>query len=296
MKTRSNRRANGRLIAATLALILMALGAITLFQPKLVASSPYVRCVSPAAMRGDLNTNPSKKMVAQMMVSAAENSSLRWEEQVGYLEYNVEGSTKWNRGYTGGIIGFTSRTSDMLELVRRYDAAEPDNPLTPFLPALEKVNGTSSKSGLGAAFEQAWTSAANDPAFIDAQDELAREWYLTPALEQANEDGLRSLGQFAYYDAMVQHGSSGFATIHRAAAKDATPPSKGGQEEEWLDAFFTAREEYMSQEVSDVTMTRVTTAQRGLLRAGELDLRAPLAWDVYGDHFRIEVAPFCGLF
>ncbi|MPM48221.1 hypothetical protein SDC9_94945 [bioreactor metagenome] len=49
----------------------------------------------------------------------------------------------------------------------------------------------------------------------------------------------------------------------------------------------------MLQEVSSGTATRVSTAQRGLLAAGELDLRAPLAWDIYGDHFRLEVSPLC---
>ena len=164
-------------------------------------------------------------------MGSAENSSLYREDQVGYLEYNVEGSEEWNRGYTGGIIGFTSRTASMLELVRRYDALQPGNPLSPFLPALEAVNGTSSIEGLGPSYEQAWAEAATDPRFLDAQRGLAKDWYLRPALHQAAEDGLQGFGQFAYYDAMIQHGKSGFETIRGDALRAAVPPAQGGDED-----------------------------------------------------------------
>lgn len=285
-----------RTVATFAALVVLIAGVATVTEPAVPRNTPFVRCVSPRALAGDLHSNPQKQLVAQMMVSTAEYSSLYWEDQVVSLHYNVEDSDQWNRGYTGGIIGFTSKTASMAELVRRYAATRPQgNPLAPFLPALEAVNGTSSAAGLGQDFERAWKEAATDSVFRDSQLQLAREWYLTPALQAADADGLRPLGQFAYYDAMVQHGSGGFTTIHDKARQHASPPSEGGDEETWLDAWFTAREEYMGREVSQSTATRVSTAQRGLLASGEMNLRAPLAWDIYGDHFRIEVAPFCGL-
>ena len=273
--------------------VLALLTVMTVIPPRLHGATPRVRCVSPLALRGDLNSNPQKQLVAQMMVSSAEYSTLHWEDEVGALHYNVEGSDTWNRGYTGGIIGFTSKTSSMAELVRRYTAAQPLNELAPFLPVLEAVNGTSSTTGLGPDFEQAWQDSASDPVFGDTQLRLAHEWDRAPALDQANRDGLRSLGQFAYYDAMVQHGSSGFEAVHQDALLHATPPSNGGDETAWLTAWFTAREEYMLREVSAGTATRVSTAQRGLLADGALDLTAPLQWDIYGDHFSLRLAPFC---
>lgn len=288
--------AAGRAVGATAvaALLLLALVAVTTLQPRWVRGDEFVRCVSPSALWGDLGSNPAKREVAQMLVGSAENSSLYWEDQVGYLEYNVEHNDAWNRGYTGGIIGFTSRTSSMAEVVRRYVAARPeDNPLAAFLPALEAVDGTSSTAGLGAPYEQAWRAAAEDSQFLQAQLDVARDWYLGPALELADADELGAFGQFAYYDAMVQHGDSGVATIRADALRTASPPSQGGDEEQWLQAFLDAREQFMTKEVSPATATRVTTAQQGLLDAGELDLRAPLEWDIYGDHFRIDVAPFC---
>ena len=54
--------------------------------------------------------NPAKKEIAMQLVSAAENSSLDWKAQYAYIEYNVEHNAKENRGYTAGIIGFTSAT------------------------------------------------------------------------------------------------------------------------------------------------------------------------------------------
>ncbi len=297
-RTRTSRPAGKNRVVkfVVLAVVMSSLVALAVLMPSLVPrTNQFVRCVPPAALIGDLHSNPRMRDVAQMMVGSAENSSLYWEDNVGFLQYNVEGSDEWNRGYTGGIIGFTSRTSSMLELVRRYDALEPDNPLSPFLPALEAVNGTSSIKGLGAGYEQAWEEAAADPRFLKAQLGLAWDWYLEPALQQAAADGLHAFGQFVYYDAMIHHGISGFETIHQDAEGVALPPTEGGEETEWLQAWLDAREVYMTQEVSEITATRVTTAQQGLLDAGELQLRAPLEWEIYGDHFRIQVAPFCSL-
>ena len=77
------------------------------------------------------------------LVSTAENSSTDWKAQYSYIEDIDDG-----RGYTAGIIGFCSGTGDMLELVQAYTATEPGNPLAPYLPALEAVNGTDSHEGL----------------------------------------------------------------------------------------------------------------------------------------------------
>ncbi len=114
--------------------------------------------------------DPAKKDIAMQLVSSAENSSLNWKGQYGYIQYNVEHNAEENRGYTAGIIGFTSATHDMLEVVRYYNKIAPDNLLTPFLPALKKVDGTSSRVGLGPAFRAAWKTAAGDPQFRKAQD------------------------------------------------------------------------------------------------------------------------------
>ena len=129
--------------------------------------------------------DPAKKEIAMQLVSSAENSTLDWKSQYGYIEYNVEHNEKENRGYTAGIIGFTSRTHDMLELVEYYEKIAPGNALAKYLPVLRKVDGTSSRAGLGKAFERDWKSAGKDPKFCQAQDHERDRTYFDPAVEQA---------------------------------------------------------------------------------------------------------------
>jgi chitosanase len=229
---------------------------------------------------------PAKKEIAMRLVSAAENSSLDWQDQYGYIEYNVEGNDDENRGYTAGIIGFTSRTHDMLELVRRYDKAAPNNPLSPFLAALAKVDGSSSKQGLGPAFIAAWKQAAADPKFRAAQDAERDRVYFNPAVDQAIEDGLHELGQFIYYDAAVMHG--GIGRMRRRALERAKTPAQGGDEAAYLEAFLDERRAEMKREEGHQDTSRVDAAQRKFLRAGNLTLELPLEFSVYGDPYRID--------
>jgi len=226
------------------------------------------------------------------LVSAAENSSLDWKAQYGYIEYNVEHNAEENRGYTAGIIGFTSRTHDMLELVRLYAKAAPDSALVKFLPTLERVDGSSSRKGLGKAFEKAWKEAADDPKFREAQDHERDRVYFDPAVDQAQADGLHELGQFIYYDAIVMHGggddANSFGGIRAAALKIARPPSQGGDEAAYLNAFLDCRRMAMLAEKGHQDTTRVDTMQRKFLREGNLSLKPPLEFKVYGDDYKIE--------
>lgn len=257
--------------------------------PSLVASSPNeVRASAARSQPGapsDLAA-PAAKAVAMELVSSAENSSVDWRAQFGYLEDIGDG-----RGYTGGIIGFCSGTGDMLELVTGYVSVRPDTPLARFLPALERVNGTASHRGLGAPFVRAWQAAAKDQAFQQAQEGERDRVYFDPAVAQAKRDGLRALGQFAYYDAMVMHGPGddllSFGGIRATALRHAKSPAQGGEEDAYLNAFLDARVAAMKTEEAHEDVSRVEDAQRVFLRAGNFDLQPPLAWKVYGDSFRI---------
>lgn len=244
------------------------------------ASSP------PPHVGGDDLDSPAKKDIAMRLVSSAENSSLDWRAQYSYIEDIGDG-----RGYTAGIIGFCSGTSDMLELVEAYTDASPDNPLASYLPALRQVNGSDSHEGLDPGFTAAWELAAVDPAFQAAQDHERDTVYFDPAVAQAKADGLHALGQFAYYDAIVMHGPGdtpvSFGGIRKAALEAAKPPSQGGDEATYLNAFLDAREAAMLTEEAHSDTTRVSTAQRVFLREGNLDLNLPLVWTVYGDPFSI---------
>jgi chitosanase len=234
---------------------------------------------------GDLAV-PASRDIAMQLVSSAENSSLDWRAQYGYLEDIGD-----DRGYTGGLVGFTSGTGDMLELVEDYTRAEPGNPLAPFLPALRTVNGSASHDGLGAPFEAAWAAAAADPSFQQAQDDLVDRMYFDPAVTRAKKDGLGALGQFVYFDAMVMHGPgsdhASFGGIRAAAIKTTDTPAEGGDETAYLNAFLDQRVRVMREEAAHDDVSRVSTEQRLFLRQGNLSLAPPLRWRTYGDPYVI---------
>jgi chitosanase len=247
--------------------------------PLVRGQSPSTRPVKPGLME------PAQKEIAMQLVSAAENSSLDWKAQYGYIEFNVEHNAKENRGYTGGIVGFTSRTHDMLAMVRLYDEIAPHNLLSKYLPALEQVDGTPSQKGLGEQFERDWRAAGSDAKFRLAQDRQRDLLYFNPAVTIAQSDGLHELGQFAYYDAAVMHGSCD--EIRSVAMRKAKTPAQGGDEAVYLDAFLDARVIAMKREEAHGDVSRVETEQRVFLRGGNLALELPLRFRTYGDSYVI---------
>ncbi|MEU2776984.1 chitosanase [Streptomyces sp. NPDC007162] len=230
--------------------------------------------------------DPAKKEIAMKLVSSAENSSLDWKAQYKYIEDIGDG-----RGYTAGIIGFCSGTGDMLDLVQLYTDRKPGNVLAKYLPALRRVNGTDSHSGLDPNFPADWRKAAQDTAFQQAQNDERDRVYFNPAVQQGKTDGLGTLGQFTYYDAIVMHGdgddATSFRNIRKRALGHAKPPAQGGNETTYLNAFLDARVWAMKQEEAHSDTTRVDTEQRVFLRNGNLCLDTPLNWKVYGDSYHI---------
>jgi len=262
-----------------------------------VAATPATSFASPFTPRTDAAQqvtkvtatgldDPAKKEIAMKIVSSAENSSLDWKAQYKYIEDIDDG-----RGYTAGIIGFCSGTGDMLDLVKLYKARKPGNVLEKYLPALERVNGSDSHSGLDPNFTKDWRTAAGDSVFKAAQDSERDRVYFNPAVSQGKSDGVGTLGQFIYYDAIVMHGpgsdSTSFGGIRKRALGKAKPPSQGGNETTWLNAFLDARVWAMKQEEAHSDTSRVDTAQRVFLRNGNLNLNTPLDWKVYGDSYHI---------
>ncbi|WP_229848047.1 chitosanase [Kitasatospora griseola] len=233
------------------------------------------------APRPDL-TDPKWKEYAQQLVSSAENSTLDWRSQYPYIEDIGDG-----HGYTAGIIGFCSGTGDLADVITRYTQLKPGNILAKYLPALAMLDGSASHQGLDPTFVGDWQRAAADPLLQQAQNEERDRQYFTPAVTQAKADGLHALGQFAYYDAIVVHGPRGFATIRTAALAKATTPVKGGNETTYLNAFLDARKAYMLAGNPNRNTSRIDTEQRVFLQAGNLDLRPPLNWKVYGDSYTI---------
>ncbi|MFF2428227.1 chitosanase [Streptomyces mirabilis] len=229
---------------------------------------------------------PDKKELAQKLVASAENSTLDWRSAYAYIEDIGDG-----QGYTAGLIGFCTGTHDLLVLVEGYTKDHPGNGLARYLPALRKVDGTDSHEGLGPGFVAAWRKEASVTAFRRAQDAERDRVYFDPAVRRAKLDGLGTLGQFIYYDAMVMHGpgtgAGGFYDLRARAMAQADTPAEGGSEKTYLDLFLDVRRAAMKAESTHRDTTRIDTAQRLFLYDGNLDLRTPLEWKVYGETYKV---------
>lgn len=258
-----------------------ALADIAAYGPAKVAGRVTESAPVSAALTAGLE-NAGKREAAFQLVSSAENSTLTWRNSYGYIEDIGDG-----RGYTAGIVGFCSGTSDMLAAVTEYTRRKPRNVLAAYLPALRTVDGSDSHAGLDPGFPAAWKAAARDPVFQKVQEDERNRVYLNPSTVIARGDGLRALGQFVYFDAAVMHGVSGLRAIRAQALRTAKTPAQGGDEIAYLNAFLDARVAEMRTEEAHSDTTRVDTAQRLFLRRSNLDLTAPLSWAVYGDPFRI---------
>lgn len=78
---------------------------------------------SDAAKPADISEDILCKEVFAL-VSSAENSTVDYEKQYKYIEDIGDG-----RGYTAGIIGFTSGTGDLLDVVMHYTELKSENEL-----------------------------------------------------------------------------------------------------------------------------------------------------------------------
>ncbi|MGH2938934.1 MAG: chitosanase [Solirubrobacterales bacterium] len=229
-----------RALIATVFAVVLAIGAAA-STARPIAASGAARPASAATSSPTGLASPREKEIAMELVSSAENSTLDWGSAYGYIEDIGDG-----RGYTAGLIGFCSGTGDMLALVRSYVAAEPEDPLARFVPALRR---------------------------------------------RAKDDGLGTLGQFIYFDAIVMHGPGAshgsFGWIRARATDRAATPAEGGSEVDYLNAFLDVRRALMKTEEKHGDISRIDDEQRVFLREGNLALRPPLVWHTYGDRYEI---------
>lgn len=252
----------------------------------LILTSIFIVSISACTKKTDSSTtiasgNLRKEVFA--LVSSAENSTLDYSKQYSYIEDIKDG-----RGYTAGIIGFTSKNGDLFDVVRYYSSLSPNNSLKKYIPALKEVKGTSSHKNLGANFMKAWKQAAKTKTMIKAQNHILNKQYMDPAISNAKKDRLSPLGQYIYYDALVVHGdgndSDSFGGIRKAALKKAKTPSQGGSESHYLYAFLKAREKIMLKEQAHKDLSRINV-QRKFIKEKNWNLNLPLSWTMYGDHY-----------
>ncbi|TWT45597.1 Chitosanase precursor [Phycisphaerae bacterium RAS1] len=225
---------------------------------------------------------PAQRLRADQFISIFENDTLE-------LQYAYIGAIEDGRGYTAGRAGFTSATGDMLVVVERYVAAEPQSALAAFLPRLRELAAAHSGSLDGlAGLPPAWEQAAEDARFRDIQDAVVAEEYFDPALQFARELGLTTaLGVLALYDANIQHGAGDDpdgvpAMIARTSQRAGGAPADGVDETEWLSTFLEVRRATLLNATDPETReawaqsTDRVTAQEQLVREANFNLDGPI--------------------
>ncbi|ORX92535.1 lysozyme-like protein [Basidiobolus meristosporus CBS 931.73] len=101
------------------------------------------------------------------------------------------------RGYTCGLVGFTTGTNDALAVVAEYNKIKPNSELAKFIPELTRISkldwsssGRDDTSKLG-GFTDAWKKVScSDPDFRAVQDKVADQMYLIPGLQLGEAAGI----------------------------------------------------------------------------------------------------------
>jgi hypothetical protein len=232
--------------------------------------------------------------MAYQLTSTAENSTTDWTTAYDYIEDIGD-----QRGYTGGLVGFTSATADMLALVQNYVAAKPSgNPLAQYVSGLQQTTNVGYGAGatnaantyLGNAFKTAWANTANtDPIFRRCQRDFRKATYWDSALTEALADGVGPLGMAIYYDILVNHGpgsdSESFGGILEYVRARNTKPASGGTESTWLLALTTRRNTILQGWGDDQATDGRVFMHRALINGGKLQLLGAISWTCYGDPF-----------
>jgi chitosanase len=231
---------------------------------------------------------------ADALISYFENSTT--ELQYGYAEALGDG-----RGITAGRAGFTSGTGDLVLVVERVVAANPDNELAEYLPELRRLADAWSPdvSGL-VGFERVWAAQAQDPTMRDAQDAVVDELYFFPSQAVADELGLElPLSRAAIFGTAIQHGigddPDGLpALAFEASTEVGGSPSSGVDELVWLRAFLATRKAHLlnaydpaTREVWAQSAGRVDTWV-DLLDRGLVDLDQSFTATAFGSQFDID--------
>ncbi|CAG2110960.1 unnamed protein product [Medioppia subpectinata] len=178
---------------------------------------------------------PQQRLRCEQFISFFENETI--DIQYDYVEDMHDG-----RGYTCGKFGFTTCTGDALDLIQKYTAKKPANPLAPFLPELVRLarEFSNDTSGLG-GYPEAWKTAAKDQLFRDTQDEVSA------AIKYAERAGIKTaMGKCAIYDCIIEHGNNDDGDSLGAIFNRTWDKEKGGvksaaTEQYWIRSFLNMR-------------------------------------------------------
>ena len=229
-------------------------------------------------------------VVEDGLVSIFENRTL--EIQYGFISDIGDGN-----GFTAGRAGFTSKTGDMLEVLREYEQLRPGSMLAKYIEPLESVLHTGSTEPVAGLLLDWPLAARRDPLFRKAQDLVNERLYRVPAEELAHRLGLQMpLARAAIYEAGIQHGyGEDHDSVNQIVARTnrlvGGTPADGIDEVKWLGAFIDMREQDLldpaNREYGPIFRDAVDRAEaiRKIFKEKNYDLARPITITVYGDTF-----------
>jgi chitosanase len=251
------------------------------------AARPDAGVPEPAITPGATSPGPAglteeQRLRAERLINNFEHGTT--EFQYGSAEALPDG-----RGITFGRAGFTTQSGDGRDVVARYAAAKPDNPLAKYLPRLDVLARGESGSTEGLdGFIEAVRRVAGDPNFRRAQDEVQEELYYRPSSRFCDAVGLKmALSRAAIYDSLLMHGAGDDpdglpALLERTRNEVGGTPASGVDEVAWLSAFLRIRRDDLAH--ARKSETRAVWARsvgrvdvfRTLADQGNTDLHGPI--------------------
>lgn len=120
-------------------------------------------------------------------------------------------------------------------------------------------------------------SAGPDPIMQQAQNEIFDSHYWTPAVNHANNVGLKTaLGHLIVYDSTIHSGPRGVTIIRNLFPQKS--PANGGDEKEWCLAYIKARRNWLLSSPNDLVKRTVyrMDALKAIADSGNWDLATPL--------------------
>jgi len=128
-----------------------------------------------ATNNNNIFANEELRKTTLALVSAAEHTSYKYDEQFNAPPENIEDE----RGLTAGLIGFTTNGDDMKHFIDEYNKINPNNHMKDYTKAIYNVSGTEKTDGLEGA-DKAWKDAAKNDRdnMIKAQKRVIAHDYM----------------------------------------------------------------------------------------------------------------------